>query len=179
MAATVIGSIARVEGTLILLKTSGEQRELRSDDVIVSGDILYVSGDGEATVQFTDISSSSIRGFGVIKAGDVIVFDESTLVDLDRLLINTNIENPVALDFQSPLEVLSLLNELSPAAAGPNTETAEEQSRSQTVIDTPLFTLRNNFPEALPSANATDNFSKAAGSFLTKLAMNAADKFFT
>lgn len=157
MAATVIGSIARVEGTLILLKTSGEQRELRSDDVIVSGDILYVSGDGEATVQFTDVSSSSIRGFGVIKAGDVIVFDESTLVDLDRLLINTNIENPVALDFQSPLEVLSLLNELSPAAAGPNTETAEEQSRSQTVIDTPLFTLRSNFPEALPSANAIDN----------------------
>ncbi|EGG95287.1 hypothetical protein IMCC1989_1065 [gamma proteobacterium IMCC1989] len=157
MAATVIGSIARVEGTLILLKTSGEQRELRPDDVIVSGDILYVSGDGEATVQFTDVSSSSIRGFGVIKAGDVIVFDESTLVDLDRLLVNTNIENPVALDFQSPLEVLSLLNELPPAAAGPNTETAEEQSRSQTVIDTPLFTLRNNFPEALPSANATDS----------------------
>jgi len=40
MAATVIGSVARIEGTLILLKTSGEQRELRSDDVIVSGDIL-------------------------------------------------------------------------------------------------------------------------------------------
>ena len=78
----------------------------------------------------------------MIVSGDilyVIVFDESTLAGLARLLLNTNIENPVALDLQSPLEVLRLLNELSPAAAGPNTETAEEQSRSRTIIDTPLF----------------------------------------
>ena len=44
--------------------------------------------------------------------------------------------------------------------------------------DSDILTAKINAQEPA-DANATDNFSKAAGSFLTKLAMNAADKFFT
>jgi hypothetical protein len=44
--------------------------------------------------------------------------------------------------------------------------------------DSDILTAKINAQEPA-DANATDNFSKAAGSFLTKLAMNAADKFFS
>ena len=161
---TVVGSITDTQGTLVLFRASGEQVDVRPDGLILLGDMLYASGDGEVTIRFVDGATSSTKGFGVVKTDNIILFSEASLLDIDGLLADTDIENPAPLDFDPSLTVISRLNELLPTAAGGDITTAEVQSRSQTVIDYDDYSIAvRHQVEALPSANPitsdTDNLA--------------------
>ena len=148
----IVGSIQEVKGVVVVIRSTGESLVAKSGDVVLIGDVVTTAGDSSVLINVNQNILVSIDGFVLVGNAATVSFADTLFDSINSLLPNSSQENPISIGSPLTLESIREFNEV--LASSGQTQTAENESQSNTVIE-PTTTFEQLFSS--PSAGGDDD----------------------
>ncbi len=131
--ADIIGKIEGIAGTgnALILRANGERVIAKPGDTLFMGDTVVTSDGSRATI---GLSQNASQGVVSIDSACAAKFDDTLFDTIASLISQSSIDSPVTIGETPSSEIIDLFNNVFPDA-GITQQTAEQESRSDQVVD--------------------------------------------